>query len=83
MRKPEHVMGELLADSRAAGQQYLGFQEYRDGSGKRVYYDANGCLNYQEAQSIAGEDVCPVPYAIYADVTYGRKNLDYRVVYRE
>ena len=54
LRNHRHVLDELVGDPRAAGQQYLGFEYYRDADGKRVYYDTNGCLNYQQAQERAG-----------------------------
>ena len=82
-RDPSHVLAELLSDNRADGQQYLGFELYRDEDGQRVYYEANGCLGYQHAQKMAGTNVIPVPISIYVDVTYGKKSLNYRVVYSE
>ena len=49
--------------------------------GKRVFYDTNGCLNYQQAQERAGDDACPVPVILYVDATTARKHQEYRVVY--
>ena len=81
LRNHRHVLDELVGDPRAAGQQYLGFEYYRDADGKRVYYDTNGCLNYQQAQERAGDDTCPVPIILYVDATTARKHQEYRVVY--
>ena len=81
LRDPLHVLQELMCHPQASGHQYLGFQYYRDAMGKRVFYDTNGCLNYQQAQERAGDDACPVPVILYVDATTARKHQEYRVVY--
>ena len=69
------------SDLRAAGRQYLCFEELHNEVGERLFGPANSSLSFQAAQIKAGEGVVPVSIILFSDATYAKKRLPYRPIY--
>jgi hypothetical protein len=79
----EHVVRELIADPRFDGHFLYKFQIYEDGSGRRVFCEANGCISFQIHASRIGGGVVPFSLVIYVDGTLLGKNISVRPIYGE